>query len=177
MSALEQSPQHLAWITLGSNILPEQYLPRAVKELSALGEVGAVSQVWQSPPVGDENQADFCNGAVHLLTGLGPVALKQSLRVIENRLGRVRDPNNKNAARTIDLDIALYDSLVLETSQMCIPDPEIPKRPFLAVPLAELDGRFLHPILNQTLEDLARICPGREQLVLRTDISLRPGLQ
>lgn len=163
---------HLAWITLGSNIQPERHLPWAVTELTAIGKVVAVSQVWQSSPVGDENQADFCNAAIQLRTQLEPLALKKALRNIEDRLGRVRDPSNKNAARTIDLDIALYDSLVMNRSGLCIPDPDIPDRPFLAVPLAELDGTFLHPVEKRGLNELARTSPGREQLVLRADIRL-----
>lgn len=166
---------HLAWVSLGSNIDPEQNLPYAVKELAALGVVLKASMVWQSPPVGDLRQADFCNAAVQLQTGLAVDDLKRKLRCIETRLGRVRDPENKNAARTIDLDIAFYDDVVCQHEGLCIPDPEIASRPFLAVPLAELDPTFRHPITGKTLAEIAAASGGAACLTPRSEIVLAGG--
>lgn len=163
---------HLAWVALGSNIAPQRNLPQAVFELQRLGHVCNVSSVWESRPVGDLQQPNFCNAAVLLETVLSPGELKQGLRDIEHRLGRIRDPQNRNAARTIDLDIAFFDRLVIHTPQLQIPDPEISQRPFLAVPLAELDGDFLHPVLQQTLSQIAGIVGGARDLKRRDDILL-----
>jgi 2-amino-4-hydroxy-6-hydroxymethyldihydropteridine diphosphokinase len=96
-----------AVVMLGSNIDPERHLPAAVRELSSLGRVLAVSSVWQTAAVGDATQADFCNAAVLLESASEPSGLLAQLHAIESRLGRVRDPQNKNAARTIDLDLAV----------------------------------------------------------------------
>jgi 2-amino-4-hydroxy-6-hydroxymethyldihydropteridine diphosphokinase len=85
-------------VMLGSNIQPERHLPAAVRELSALGRVNAVSSVWQTAPIGDTRQADFCNAAVLLETPLRPEELLRHLSEIEQRLGRVRHPLNKNPA-------------------------------------------------------------------------------
>ena len=160
-----------AFLTLGSNIEPGRHLPRAVQELSSLGEVAAVSSVWESAPVGFIEQPRFCNAAVLLLTTLDPVTLKQKLRDIEDRLGRVRDPLNKNAPRTIDLDIAFYEDQVRDEPRL--PDPDIVSRNFLAVPLAELAPDFAHPVLKTTLEELARQSGGADGLVRRDDIPLQ----
>ncbi|WP_437229513.1 2-amino-4-hydroxy-6-hydroxymethyldihydropteridine diphosphokinase [Planctomicrobium sp. SH661] len=164
--------RHLVWITLGSNISPEVSLPAAVDALKAIGDVVKGSRVWQSAPVGDLNQADFCNAAVQVRTELSPWDLKQQLRVIEDRLGRVRDPKNKNAPRTIDLDIAFYDDLICRTDRQVIPDPDIIHRNFLAVPLAELDPDFHHPQRGLRLQEIAAASGGTANLQLRDDLSL-----
>jgi 2-amino-4-hydroxy-6-hydroxymethyldihydropteridine diphosphokinase len=161
-----------AWIALGSNIDPVNHLPWAVRELSRLGALQAVSSVWQSKPVGDEAQADFCNAAVLLETTLPPSHLKEALRQIETHLGRVRVPGNKNAPRTIDLDLAFYGNTVCEQQELRIPDPEIRDRPFLAIPLAELNPRFQHPVTGESLGEIAAILGGTRSLHLRNDILL-----
>ncbi|MCA9039838.1 MAG: 2-amino-4-hydroxy-6-hydroxymethyldihydropteridine diphosphokinase [Planctomycetaceae bacterium] len=145
-----------ACLSLGSNIEPELNLPRAVELLKVYGDVRAVSAVWQSAPVGDTNQADFFNAAVLLETELSPTQLKRDgLQKIETALNRVRDPKNKNAARTIDLDLSLYNDEVFELEGRSIPDPDILKRPFVAVPLAELEPDYVHPVEQLTLREIA----------------------
>jgi 2-amino-4-hydroxy-6-hydroxymethyldihydropteridine diphosphokinase len=159
-------------ITLGSNIDPAHHLPWAVRELSQLGELRAISSVWQSKAVGDPHQADFCNAAVLLVTGHSPRGLKDALREIESRLGRIRIPGNKNAPRSIDLDIAFYGDLVCEQSDLRIPDPEIAERPFLAIPLAELNPLSRHPVTGESLGAIAARLDADGCLQRRDDISL-----
>ncbi|HWL10974.1 MAG TPA: 2-amino-4-hydroxy-6-hydroxymethyldihydropteridine diphosphokinase [Planctomicrobium sp.] len=163
---------HLVWIALGSNIEPEQNLPAAAASLGLLGEVKKCSSVWQSKPVGDENQSDFCNAALFMETELELYELRHSLRMIEEQLGRVRDPDNKNGARTIDLDIAMFDELVISTSEMTIPDPEIESRPFLSIPLAELTPDQRHPVSGITLQEIAGKAEFENLLRRRDDIEL-----
>ena len=149
-------PVNLAYISLGSNIRPAHNLPRAVAELRQSGTIAAVSQVWSSRAVGDPDQADFCNGAVLLETELSAVELKRKVfDGIEQQLKRKRDPGNKNAARTVDLDLALFNLEVFQLGDRCIPDPEILERPFVAVPLAEIDPDYLHPVEHKTLQEIA----------------------
>ncbi|WP_437184868.1 2-amino-4-hydroxy-6-hydroxymethyldihydropteridine diphosphokinase [Planctomicrobium sp. SH668] len=157
---------------MGSNIRPEHYLPRAVELLAAFGEILAKSLVWQSAPVGDLNQADFCNAAVLLKTASSPQELRFHLRQIEAQLARVRDPLNKNAARTIDLDLSIYDHLSIDDEGLRIPDPEITQRPFVAVPLCELMPDFCHPDFGKTLREIADAAGGTKNLMQRIDISL-----
>jgi 2-amino-4-hydroxy-6-hydroxymethyldihydropteridine diphosphokinase len=132
-------------IMLGSNIQPELHLPAAVRELQALGDVLAISSVWQTAPVGFLDQADFCNAAVLLETPLDSVELLARLRDIENRLGRVRDPLNKNAPRTIDLDLAVVPGPPRMVAGRMLPDPDLSKRVFLAIPLQEILPDFHLP--------------------------------
>ncbi len=165
----------LVVVMLGSNIDPEHYLPEAVRELAALGEIEASSSVWQTAPIGYTEQADFCNAAVSLRTSLSVRDLLKKLRSIEDQLGRVRDPRNKNAPRTIDLDLAVIPGPPRIVAGKMFPDPDLSERVFLAVPLAEVLPGFTltsgHSIsaVAQTLEarDGARL-----RLQRRSDIRL-----
>jgi len=163
-------PPHQVWIALGSNISPETHLPEAVDALSLLGQIVNRSSVWQSCPVGDEQQPDFCNAVIQLETDLELDELRHSLRMIEQQLGRVRDPLNKNGPRTIDLDIVLFDRIVVETSQIILPDPEIERRPFLAIPLAEVSPEVRHPVTGKSFGEIASTFAGQGGLTLRNDI-------
>lgn len=162
---------HLAFLSLGSNISPEQYLPAAVARLREVGTVLKTSQVWQSAPVGDPNQPDYCNAAVLFATSLAPADLKQTLREIERQLGRHRDPQQRCAPRTIDIDLTLYDELDQEFGGGRVPDPELFTRPFVAGPLAELSPEYRVPGSNRTLAAIADAL-GHASLSLRVDIPL-----
>ncbi len=163
------------FLSLGSNIEPEKNLPAAVRELERYGTVVKVSQVWQSAAVGWSEQADFLNAAVLIETSFSLADLRNvAINAIEAKLRRVRDPNNKNAPRTIDIDIALYNRDVIEIDGRRIPDPDIISRPFVAVPLAELDVDYVHPETGTTLREIA---DGFEAaaggMKLRSDVQLR----
>ena len=154
-------------LALGSNIAPETNLPLAVELLKGndLLTLLEASSVWESKPVGDTNQAPFCNAAVRVLTYLSPRELKYDvLRAVEKRLHRVRDPLNKNGPRTIDIDIALFGDQVIQEEGLVVPDPEIPERPFLATPLAEVGGDLIHPLLHLSLTEIAKSVKHENQL-------------
>jgi 2-amino-4-hydroxy-6-hydroxymethyldihydropteridine diphosphokinase len=161
-----------AYLSLGSNIQPERNLPAAIAALAAYGTIAGASGVWESEPVGDPHQANFLNAAVLLETNLTAQSLKQdAIAGIERRLGRVRDPRNRNAARTIDIDVALFNRDVLRVGGSAIPDPEIIERPYLAVPLAELDADYRHPTDGRTLREIAQgLSPNG--LIPRPDVAL-----
>lgn len=159
-----------AFISIGSNIDPEKHLPLAIRKLKQLGEILSVSGVYQNPALGRSEQPDFLNAAALLLTHLPALEVRHALRSIEAQLGRVRT-DDKYAARTIDLDLCLYDNLVIQSPEFVLPDPEIFERAHLAVPLAELDPGYLHPITDETLEQIAnRLRPGAD-LTPRDDIA------
>jgi 2-amino-4-hydroxy-6-hydroxymethyldihydropteridine diphosphokinase len=169
---MSESMSHRAYLALGSNIAPEFNLPNAAERLADYGIIIGVSAVWESRPVGETNQANFLNAAVLLETPLSAAELKRvAIAGIEQSLGRVRDPQNKNAARTIDIDIALFNQDVLHVGGNRIPDPEILTRPFLAVPLAELHPEYVHPTDGRTLRAIA-VGMGDRGLIARTDVRL-----
>jgi 2-amino-4-hydroxy-6-hydroxymethyldihydropteridine diphosphokinase len=146
---------NLAYLSLGSNIEPERNLPAAVDRLGRWGRVQAVSTVWESAPLGFADQPNFLNAVVLLETSLSAQALRQeAIASIETALGRVRSAN-KNAPRTIDIDIMLFNHDVLQVGRRRIPSSEVLERPFVAIPLAEVAPDYIHPEIGQPLRQIA----------------------
>ena len=147
-----------AYISLGSNIDPEVNLKRAIELIKTRCTVLAVSHAYRTPPQGFTNQADFLNLALKIETDLDVVTLKHSvLDWIERELKRVRDPNNKNAPRTIDLDISLWNNDIFDYGEKSwhIPDPDILRFAHVALPLAEIAPDYIHPIEKTSLNVIA----------------------
>ncbi len=166
-------PRH-AFISLGSNVSPEENLPAAVRRLASLCRVLAVSRVYETRPVGSTGQSDFLNAAALVETRLPAAELKtRVLAMIEQELGRVRGPD-KFAARSIDLDISLYGDDVLDLGARHIPDPDILRFSYVARPLADVAPHFRHPETGQTLFEIAH---GLQDsgLVPRPDLTLWLG--
>jgi 2-amino-4-hydroxy-6-hydroxymethyldihydropteridine diphosphokinase len=156
--------KHQACLLLGSNIQPEQNIPLAVAHLQKRLTVLEASSIWQSDAIGSSGP-DFLNGALLVSTPLDADALKeQVLHSLEAQLGRVRT-EDKNAPRTIDIDIILFDGILL--------DPTLWKYAHRAVPVAELlpgyrsdSGEYL----KDTALRLARTTP----ISVRKDVTIYP---
>jgi len=134
-----------AFISIGSNIDPESNVRDALLRLGSSVRVRAISTVYRTEPIGPPGQQMFYNCVVEIETGLAPRDLKfRLLRRIESELARKRD-SDKFAARTIDMDLILYDDLVMTADDLTLPDPDITRRPFLAVPLQELAPGLVLP--------------------------------
>jgi 2-amino-4-hydroxy-6-hydroxymethyldihydropteridine diphosphokinase len=103
----------------------------------------ARSSLYRTAPVGKLDQPDFVNAVARLETALAPEALLQALLAIEGSQGRVR--GERNAPRTLDLDLLLYDDLVLDRPGLTLPHPRLHERAFVLVPLAELDPALRVP--------------------------------
>ncbi|HQJ12434.1 MAG TPA: 2-amino-4-hydroxy-6-hydroxymethyldihydropteridine diphosphokinase [Anaerolineae bacterium] len=159
-----------AFIALGSNIAPERALPEAVRRLAKVCRVLAVSPVYETAPVGKTDQPNFLNAAALIETDLPAADLKAQLQVIERELGRVRT-TDKNAPRTIDLDIALYNEAVFDLGARHIPDPDLLRYSHIAAPLADLAPDLRHPETGQTLAEIARSLPD-VGLRVREDVKL-----
>ena len=161
------------FISLGSNIDAETNLTAAVRHLRNHDavEVIATSRVYETAPVGTVDQPNFLNAALLIRTQLSAEALKAGpLWEVEQVLGRVRTAD-KNAPRTIDLDIALFNYDVLDIGVRHIPDPELLTRAHVAVPVADLAPYYIHPETGATLEEIAARLPV-EGIVMRTDLVL-----
>ncbi|MGC9317270.1 MAG: 2-amino-4-hydroxy-6-hydroxymethyldihydropteridine diphosphokinase [Armatimonadota bacterium] len=143
------------FVAVGSNIDPERNVRAAVRALARRTRVVAISTIYATAPLRRHEQATFYNGVVEIETGIPPRELRSEvLRCIEAQLGRVRT-GDRWAARTIDLDIAVYNDLVISDSDLQIPDPDIPRRAFLAVPLAELAPDLVLPGSGERLSEIA----------------------
>lgn len=128
-----------AYIALGSNIgKKETYLKEAVKKLHEHPEVQVelISSIYETTPVGYENQDDFLNMAVKITTSLRPEELLSLTQKIEQELGRTREV--RWGPRTADLDILLYNRENIETEQLIVPHPRMYERLFVLVPMSEI---------------------------------------
>jgi 2-amino-4-hydroxy-6-hydroxymethyldihydropteridine diphosphokinase len=152
---------HQACLNIGSNIQPEIHIPQAIELLRRSTQVEALSQCWETPAVGSEGP-NFINLAIRLQTSLDAVSLKTDLiGSIEKALGRVRT-QDKNAPRTIDLDIILFDGAVLETNLW--------RRLFVALPVSELFPDLVEPGSGLSLRKVA------ENLRQAGTATPRPGI-
>ncbi len=142
------------FISVGSNIEPEVNVPRAVSLLSGRARVTGVSTLYWNPAEGPPGQPPFVNGVVRVECRENPRDLKFAvLRPIETDLGR-RRTEDRYAPRTIDLDLILYDDLVLDAPDLTLPDPQIFVRPHLAFPLCELEPDLRLPGSVLTIQDV-----------------------
>lgn len=147
--------RHTAYIALGSNIGDTKaFLDNAAKCLDSYGDccVKKVSEYIVTKPYGVTDQDDFLNGCLELETLLEPHELLDRLHEIENSAGRER--TIRWGPRTLDLDIILYDDLILDSGELVIPHKEMHLRDFVLKPLCEIAPYVRHPILNKTAEEL-----------------------
>ncbi|MDT8447137.1 MAG: 2-amino-4-hydroxy-6-hydroxymethyldihydropteridine diphosphokinase [bacterium] len=134
------------FLALGSNIEPkQQYLERALKALAQRFPQGfSASHFYQSAPFGGLEQASYLNAACGFFTDLAAFDLLEYLLDLESRLGRVRTAMRWDE-RTLDLDIALYGDLVMQTDRLTLPHYDLTNRDFFLVPLLELDPKLQDP--------------------------------
>jgi 2-amino-4-hydroxy-6-hydroxymethyldihydropteridine diphosphokinase len=133
-----------AYIGAGSNLDPEKNLLEALRLLLPEG-LKRVSTVYRTEPVGEPGQPFFYNCVAEMKTNRTALELKcKVLRPVEEALGRRRG-GEKCAPRQIDLDLILYGSLDVDSSELVLPDPDIRVRPFLIIPLLEIAPELVLP--------------------------------
>ncbi|MBF0261151.1 MAG: 2-amino-4-hydroxy-6-hydroxymethyldihydropteridine diphosphokinase [Magnetococcales bacterium] len=147
-------------IAFGANIAPEENLAAGIARLHAEVGVRAISTVYRTPALidaatpHDARLPDFLNGALCIEGGWEPLGLRELLKKIEREQGR--EPGQPGwAPRPLDFDIALMGETRFDQEGLTIPDPDIPKRDFLAMPLAELAPELIHPLLGEPLAQVA----------------------
>ena len=165
-----------AYLVLGSNINPEENLPAATRALETYGQIIAVSSVWETPPIDGSAQPNYLNAAVLLETRHSAEELCRDVTAtIEQSLNRIRDPHNKHAPRTIDIDLALFNREILQIDRRRIPDADLVVRPFMSIPLAEVDPEYVHPESDRTLLEISQTMKLPENWMrIRHDVALRP---
>jgi 2-amino-4-hydroxy-6-hydroxymethyldihydropteridine diphosphokinase len=153
----------LAYIGCGANLGErERQIQDALQRMGAFGiEVKKVAPFMESAPLGPAGQPDFINSACLVATGLAPRDLLLALKRIEKDMGRV--PSGRWGPRNIDLDILLYDKIILNDDDLTVPHKELTNRPFALLPLIWLAGEdFVHPVSGLSLgRHLAALEPYR----------------
>lgn len=151
-----------ALIGIGANLGDAVAQVRAtIAELGALRETRlvAASSLYRTAPVGYAEQADFINAVAMLDTALAPHELLQALHALEQQHGRER--SFRNAPRTLDLDLLLYDDLTLDDEVLTLPHPRMHERAFVLAPLVEIDAERIIPGRGRARDLLARCAEQR----------------
>lgn len=138
------------YIGLGSNLGDsKEILSEAVAKLHAYGGI-RISQLYSTPPMGPQDQPDYLNAVLELMTDLEPLALLDVLQHIENESGRVR--LRRWGERTLDLDLLLYDDVHFSDERLTIPHVGLLERDFVLIPLLDLNESI--KVHNQRISEL-----------------------
>jgi len=147
---------HTAYISVGSNLGDK--MANCRKGIFGLGQTGGVEVVRVAPcyrtaPVDFLDQEWFVNTVVKIETSLSPANLLRKLKSIETQIGR-KPPPVRFGPRILDLDVVLYDDVVMELENLVLPHPRMHERRFVLQPFCDIDPDVVHPVLGQTITDL-----------------------
>jgi 2-amino-4-hydroxy-6-hydroxymethyldihydropteridine diphosphokinase len=158
---------HTAYISAGANLGDK--LANCRKGVQSLTQpidirLESQSKVYQTAPVDYTEQDWFINFVVKISTTLDPHALLRRIQHVQAQAGRVED-TIRFGPRLLDLDILLFDSLILNSPDLIIPHPRMHKRRFVLVPMCDIDPSLLHPRLKQTMQSLLSGLDDPSQLI------------
>jgi 2-amino-4-hydroxy-6-hydroxymethyldihydropteridine diphosphokinase len=149
----------IVFLGIGSNLGDRKNnLDNAVGKIDEyIGKVVASSSIYETEPWGFEVEEEFLNMVVKVETRLEPSGMLGRILMIEALLGRIRS-EKQYSSRVIDIDILLYEGLVLEELTLKIPHPLMHKRRFVLVPLCEIEPEIVHPVMKKTVKTLLELC-------------------
>ncbi|GAB2718868.1 2-amino-4-hydroxy-6-hydroxymethyldihydropteridine diphosphokinase [Paenibacillus thermoaerophilus] len=159
----------LAYIALGSNLGDRaRNLAEAVKRMDSHPGIrlAAMSDIYETEPVGPVRQDDFLNAVAAVRTNLEPEPLLDALLAIEAEMGRVREI--RWGPRTIDLDVLLYENIICNTPRLTIPHPHMGDRAFVLIPLVDCMDKLKRPEAESWRERLETLI-GKETVRRWTD--------
>jgi 2-amino-4-hydroxy-6-hydroxymethyldihydropteridine diphosphokinase len=147
--------QQVAYLLLGSNMGDrDSNLGTAIALINKeIGNVFAVSSVYETAPWGKTDQPGFLNQALGLTTNLPPLQLLQAMLGIEEQMGRVR--LEKWGQRLIDIDLIFFgEDTIIDDAQLSLPHPEMHKRRFVLEPLNEIAADYIHPVFKEKVSSI-----------------------
>jgi 2-amino-4-hydroxy-6-hydroxymethyldihydropteridine diphosphokinase len=160
---------HIAYVSIGSNIGQKRLNCQkgifALKD-SEISFLTAQSQFYKTEPVDYKDQNWFVNAVVKIETHAGPLELLKALMAIEAVAGRKRSAV-KFGPRIIDLDIILYDDLVMRSRDLELPHPRMHKRRFVLRPMCDIGPHVIHPVLGKDMQNLLDGLDENQQEVIR----------
>lgn len=146
-----------AYLSLGTNLGNKRrnLVTAAALLAERTGDILVLSEIYETEPWGFESSHRFLNAALVLETSLSPSDLLQATRLIEIEMGRIAKSDGSYEDRVIDIDLLMYDEVVMQTSRLTLPHPLMHKRRFVMEPLAEIAPDAVHPVFHKTMNQLA----------------------
>ncbi|WP_304251445.1 2-amino-4-hydroxy-6-hydroxymethyldihydropteridine diphosphokinase [Parabacteroides gordonii] len=146
----------IAYLALGTNIGNKRrnMITAAALLAERVGDVLALSGFYETEPWGFQSDNTFLNAVLQLETGLPPLELLKATQEIELEMGRTQKSNGAYHDRIIDIDILLYDDLILQTPELTLPHPLMHERQFVMEPLAEIAPNVIHPVFKKPVVSL-----------------------
>lgn len=145
------------YLGLGSNLgEKDTYLRNAVTKIEEqIGRVTSLSALYVTEAWGYISQNSYLNAVCCVESTLQPLALLQATQSIEIEMGRLtKTTQGQYNDRVIDIDILLYNNLILDMPQLTVPHPLIAERNFVLAPLAEIAPDVVHPIYKASIKEL-----------------------
>lgn len=146
----------IAYLALGTNIGNKRrnMITAAALLAERVGDVLALSGFYETEPWGFQSDNTFLNAALQLETALPPLELLKATQQIEVEMGRTQKSNGAYHDRIIDIDILLFDDLILRTPELTLPHPLMHERQFVMEPLAEIAPNVIHPVLKKPVIEI-----------------------
>lgn len=163
-----------AFVGIGSNIQPHAHVPLALELLERSFTVTDISPIYSCPAVGFDG-ADFVNLVVAFETDRDVIELQSELRDIEAACGR--DRAERQASRTMDIDLLLFDDAVIDEPGLTLPRADILEYAFVLRPLAEIAPDARHPVSGIRYARLWAAFDDRAQPLTRIELASRPHFQ
>ena len=160
----------IVFLSIGTNLgNREVNLKKAIEGIvENIGPVLISSSVYETEPWGFEAKDDFLNMVVKTETNLPPSGLLGRILMIESLCGRVRS-RKQYSSRLIDIDILLYEDLIVDEESLKIPHPLIHRRKFVLVPLCEIASEMIHPVLKKSFANLLESCEDSSKVILHSN--------
>ncbi|WP_281370785.1 2-amino-4-hydroxy-6-hydroxymethyldihydropteridine diphosphokinase [Microbacter margulisiae] len=154
------------FLSLGSNLGDRNaMLSFAEEELTIYGTIINKSSIYTTEPWGYESQHSFLNKVIQYETTIPPQVLLSIFKTLEQRAGRLQHVENEYQDRLLDIDLLLYDQLIINNETLTLPHPKMYLRKFVLVPLTEIAPTLRHPLFSQTMTELLEVCPDRTSVV------------
>ncbi len=164
-----QPQKHISvFISMGSNLNPQENLVLALEQISAMFKVRRLSSIYLTKDVkAGEKSADFLNQIIEIETANTFPKLIKQLKTIEQNFKRL--PGNKRKV-SLDLDILTYDGHVFKYHSISIPDPDIERYRYIAEPLSEIAPDFRHPASGRSIQEISEKCPDKSEIKLSEEV-------
>ncbi len=158
--------EQIVFLLVGSNLGDKlNFLLLAQNKIEEnIGNIIAISSVYESESWGFKTNNTFLNQCVEVKTKLSPDTILKKIHIIEKSTGRVHNNKNNYESRNLDIDILFYNNDIIKKSDLIIPHPKLQERRFCLLPLVEIAPQLRHPTLKKTISQLLDECEDKANI-------------